>query len=59
MKPLSAVASSAFLIFYGLVAVGWITVTPAHVGRGALIAAVIVLADSFVLGTRPLRRSPQ
>jgi branched-subunit amino acid transport protein AzlD len=47
MGPLSAVAISVWLIIYGLSGIGWITASSKALGVIALIAAVIVLVDTF------------
>jgi hypothetical protein len=47
MGPLSAVAISIWLILYGLTGIAWITASPKALGAVALIAAALVLIDTF------------
>lgn len=47
MGPLSAVAVSVFLILYGLAGIGWITASAKVLGIVAIIAAVLILVDTF------------
>lgn len=50
MGPLSAVAVSFWLTIYGLTDIKWITATPFTLGVFALIAAGVVMFETFVLG---------
>lgn len=47
MGPLSAVVISVWLILYGLSGGGWITASAKVLGVLAIIAAVIILIDTF------------
>jgi hypothetical protein len=47
MGPLSAVATSFFLVLYGLTGIAWITASPKALGTVALVSAVLVLLDTF------------
>jgi hypothetical protein len=47
MGPLSAVAVSVWLIIYGLTEITWITASSKALGVIALIAAALVLIDTF------------
>lgn len=47
MGPLSAVAVAFWLIFFGLVETAAITASPKVVGIIGIVAAVVVLVDTF------------
>ena len=47
MGPVSAVAVSFFLVLYGLAGVAWITASPKVLGTIAILAAAVVLVDTF------------
>jgi hypothetical protein len=49
MGPLSAVAVSIFLVILGLNWVTWITAAPKALGVFALVAAGLVLIDTFLV----------
>lgn len=51
MGPLSAVAISIFLVLYGLTGIGSITASPHTLGWFAIIAAIVVLIDTFWVGS--------